>query len=89
MIDFQVMVKRNTEFMGHKNKSIAKAIVYDKPSIKIEYVAQIFQKDRNAFGDDYILPIHIDENISLSQNIPYDKMKTPNCLYFTGQPYQQ
>ena len=77
LIDFQVMGKKNAEHMGLKYNSLGKAVVNDKPTLNIVYVPQIFQNDRDTFGDDYMFTVPINKGISTSQKIPYEAMKPP------------
>jgi len=77
LIDMQVMGNKNKEHMGLKGVTLAYAITYDKPSLNIVYVPQIFQPDRDSFGDDYIFTVPKRDNATSSQSIPYGNMKRP------------
>ena len=77
LIDFQVMGKKNVDYMGLRNKTLGEAIIYDKPSLNIVYVPRIFQIDRDTFGEDYLFTIPMSESVSKSQIIPYEAMKPP------------
>lgn len=84
LIDFQVMGKKNKEYMELVNKTLAKAAINDKPSLNIVYVPQIFQTDREAFGKDYLFTVPVSEGISISQQIPYQTMKPPIAYISLG-----
>lgn len=77
LIDLQVMGKKNTLYMELTHKTLAEAIINDKPSLNIVYVPQIFQKDRESFGEDYLFTVPVSESNSISQLIPYGEMKSP------------
>jgi len=77
LIDFQVMSGKNKEYMELVNKTLAEAVINDKPSLNIVYVPQIFQTDRKTFGKDYLFTVPVSEGISIPQQIPYEKMKPP------------
>ena len=77
LIDFQVMGKKNAEYMGLTHRTLGESVVNDKPSLNIVYVPQIFQKDRESFGDDYLYIIPEYTSNSLTQQLPYDKLKSP------------
>jgi len=77
LIDFQVMGKKNAKYMELKNKTLGEAVIYDKPSLNIVYIPQIFQAERNSFGEDYVFTIPVNESISTPQSIPFTEMKPP------------
>lgn len=77
LIDLQVMGKKNAAYMGLKNKTLASAILNDKPVFNIVYVPQIFQPNRESFGNDFLFTLPVSKTISSSQKIPYEKMKKP------------
>ncbi len=77
LIDLQVMGRKNAEYMGLKNKTLGEAVINDKPALNIVYVPQIFQTERDSFGEDYLFTIPVNKSISTSQNIPYTEMKPP------------
>jgi MGT family glycosyltransferase len=63
--------------MGLTHKTLGEAVINDKPSLNIVYVPQIFQKDRESFGKDYLFTVPVCESNSISQEIPYKDMKSP------------
>ena len=77
LIDFQVMGKKNALYMELHNKTLAEAVINDKPDLNIVYVLQIFQTDRDSFGKDYLFTIPASESVPVSQKIPYETMKPP------------
>jgi len=77
LIDFQVMGKKNAEYMGLSNKTLKEAILNDKPLLNIVYVPQIFQTHRDTFGEDYLFTVPLSSCGSITQEIPYRKMKHP------------
>jgi len=77
LIDFQVMGKKNAKYMELTHKTLGEAVVNDKPSLNIVYVPQIFQRDRESFGEDYLFTVPVSESNSISQEIPYGEMKSP------------
>lgn len=77
LIDFQVMGKKNAKYMELTHKTLGEAVINDKPSLNIVYVPQIFQTDRESFGEDYLFTVPICESNSISQQIPYEEMKSP------------
>jgi len=77
LIDRQVMGKKNAKHMELKNKTLAKAIVNDKPALNIVYVPQFFQTSRDAFGEDYLFTVPINESSPIAQRISYGEMKPP------------
>lgn len=77
LIDAQVMGKKNAKYMDLKNKTLAEAVVNDRPSLNIVYVPKIFQKDLESFGDDFLFTVPTCEHVSVSQAIPYERMKPP------------
>lgn len=77
LIDFQVMGKKNANHMKLKHKTLIEAVVNDKPDLNIVYVPQIFQKDRESFGNDYLFTVPVNNINSISTEIPYKKMKHP------------
>jgi len=78
LIDFQVMGKRNAKYMGLKNQTLAEAVINDKPTLNIVYVPQVFQTDRDTFGEDYLFTVPASEITPASQKeIPYEVMKPP------------
>ncbi|MCL2703337.1 MAG: hypothetical protein FWE91_07015 [Defluviitaleaceae bacterium] len=79
LINHQVMGKKNADYMGLKNKTLAKAIINDRPALNVIYVPQIFQTERNTYGDDYIFTVPLNEVsfIPQSQSIPYEIMNSP------------
>lgn len=77
LIDFQVMGKKNANHMKLKHKTLIEAVVNDKPDLNIVYVPQIFQKDRDSFGNDYLFTVPVNNINSISTEIPYKEMKHP------------
>jgi MGT family glycosyltransferase len=77
LIDFQVMGIKNAKYMGLTHKTLDEAVINDKPSLNIVYVPQIFQKDRESFGKEYLFTVPVCESNSISQEIPYKDMKSP------------
>ena len=77
LINIQVMGKKNAEHMELKNRTFAKAVVNDKPTLNIVYVPQVFQPDRDAFGENYLFTVSVSENTSASCRIPYETMRSP------------
>ncbi len=77
LIDAQVMGRRNAEHMGIGHKTMAEAVVYDKPDLNIVYVPQIFQSKRETFGEDYLFTVPETERCEVSRQIPYEQMKPP------------
>ena len=77
LIDFQVMRKKNARYMELTHKTLGEAVVKDKPLLNIVYVPQIFQTDRESFSKDYLFVVPEYKSNSISQQIPYEKMKSP------------
>ena len=77
LIDVQVMGKRNAKYMGLIHKTLAKAVLNDRPSLNIVYVPQIFQSKRETFGDDYIFTVPKSGSALVSLQIPYERMNPP------------
>lgn len=77
LIDLQVMGKKNVKHMELTNKTLAEAVVNDKPALNIVYVPQIFQANRESFGKEFLFTVPVGESVSTSQQIPYDEMKPP------------
>lgn len=77
LIDFQVMGKKNADYMKLQHKTLADAVVNDKPDLNIVYVPQVFQKKRESFGKDYLFTVPIYNINSMSTKIPYKEMKHP------------
>ncbi len=77
LIDAQVMGRRNAVHMGLVHKTMAEAVVYDKPDLNIVYVPQIFQSKRETFGEDYLFTVPETERCEVSRQIPYEQMKPP------------
>lgn len=77
LIDIQVMGKKNVEHMELVNSSLKRAVVYDKPSLNIVYIPEVFQPDRASFGDDYLFTVPEPKRDVLSEKIPYEAMKPP------------
>jgi len=82
LIDLQVMGKKNAEYMKLTHKSLAEAVINDKPSFNIVYVPQIFQANGESFGKEYLFTVSMSENNLKSQHIPYEEMKSP-ILYIS------
>lgn len=77
LIDFQVMGKKNADYMKLRHKTLAEAVVNDNPDLNIVYTPSIFQKNRESFGDDYLFTIPISPSNPTSAGIPYQQMKHP------------
>jgi MGT family glycosyltransferase len=71
------MSKKNKRYMGLENTTLAKAITYDKPLLNIVYIPQIFQKERETYGNDYLYTIPVNEIVPTYHKIPYEEMKPP------------
>ncbi|MCL2352122.1 MAG: hypothetical protein FWC55_06270 [Firmicutes bacterium] len=77
LIDFSVMGTKNAKYMGLKNGSLGAAILYDKPPLNVVYVPQIFQSERDTFGEEYMFTVPMSESVSVTREIPYEAMKPP------------
>lgn len=77
LIDWQVMGRRNWEYMKLKNKTLMESVVYDRPDLNLVYVPQIFQPHRKSFGNDYLFTVPQAEETVSDTKIPYKKMKPP------------
>lgn len=77
LIDVQVMGRKNKTYMELAGKNLAEAVINDKPLLNIVYVPQIFQRDRETFGSDYLFTVPVGKGISTSQKIPYEIMRPP------------
>ena len=77
LIDWQVMGKKNTEYMGLKNKTLAKAVVNDQPDLNIVYVPQMFQTKRDSFPGNYLFTVPPFQETVTKVKIPYEKMRKP------------
>ena len=84
LIDMQVMGRKNKVHMGLIGRTLSDAILSDKPSMNIVYVPQIFQPDRDSFGDDYQFTVPDYVVTPLSQSIPVDDMKRPIAYISLG-----
>ena len=82
LIDLQVMGKKNAKYMGLKNKTLGEAVVNDKPLLNIVYVPQIFQTNRDAYGEEYVFTVPMSESTYTMPRIPYEAMKHP-ILYIS------
>ena len=77
LIDAQVMGMKNAAYMGLENKTLAEAVVKDKPSLNIVYVPQLFQPDRGTYGDDFLFTVPVGGSAPTSKPIPYETLKPP------------
>lgn len=77
LIDWQVMGKQNLEYMKLENKTLAEAVVYDRPDLNVVYVPQVFQAHRESFGEDYLFTVPAAEAYINDKKIPYETMKHP------------
>ena len=77
LIDLQVMGKKNAQYMGLTHKTLGEAVINDKPALNIVYVPELFQNDREAFGEDYLFMVPQNGVSTISQQIPYEELKPP------------
>ena len=77
LIDLQVMGKKNAQYMGLTHKTLGEAVINDKPALNIVYVPELFQNDREAFGEDYLFMVPRSGESTISQQIPYEELKPP------------
>ncbi len=77
LIDAQIMGKLERRHMRLTNKTLAKAVLYDKPELNIVYVPRIFQGKSETFGCEYVFAVPIIESGAVSRKISYDQMKPP------------
>lgn len=77
LIDMQVMGKKNVAYMQLENKTLMDAVLWDKPNLNIVYVSEIFQNQRESFGEDYLFATPLQQTEMVDINIPYAEMKSP------------
>ena len=77
LIDLQVMGKKGIAAMGLRCKSMADAIIHDKPDLNIVYVPEKFQRNRESFDSSFEFIVPVQERGKSDNAIPYDEMKHP------------
>ena len=77
LINLQVMGKKNAQYMGLTHKTLGEAVISDKPALNIVYVPELFQTDREGFGEDYLFMVPQNGVSTISQQIPYEELKPP------------
>ncbi len=77
MIEAQVMHRHNRTQMNIRKRSMAEAIIHDKPDLNIVYVPEEFQKHREDFGGDYVFAVPPQRSRSCDTVIPYERMRRP------------
>ena len=76
LIDAQVMNRGNRKQMD-VTRSMADAIISDRPDLNIVYVPEAFQKDRKAFGEDFLFTVPDQQPFASDAVIPYEEMRHP------------
>ncbi|MDR2973952.1 MAG: hypothetical protein LBV00_04450 [Propionibacteriaceae bacterium] len=76
-IQRQFMSRADAAHMGLQGASLVKAIAYDQPAFNIVYVSELFQRDRQGIGDDYIFTVPpLAQRIDI-EPITYEGMTRP------------
>jgi len=77
LIEAQVMNRNNQKQMNIRKRSMAEAIINDKPDFNIVYVPEEFQRHREDFGRDFIFVVPPQRPSDCDTVIPYEQMHHP------------
>ena len=77
LIEAQVMSRHNQKIMNIPRRSMAEAIINDRPELNIVYVPEDFQRFREDFGSDYLFTVPPQKPLGSNAVIPYRKMRRP------------
>lgn len=77
LIESQVMNRHNRKQMNIRKRSMAEAIINDKPDFNIVYVPEAFQRHREDFGSDFAFAVPPQQPRSCDTVIPYAQMHHP------------
>lgn len=89
IIDVQIMGKKNVSYMGLKNKNLVDAVLNDKPDLNVVYVPEVFQKNRESFGEDFLFTVPQSNSVAgagrqAGVQIPYSQMTSPMIYISLG-----
>ncbi|MCL1880148.1 MAG: hypothetical protein FWF71_06000 [Actinomycetia bacterium] len=93
LVDYQVMRPRDKAHMNLGGKTMAEAIVHDKPALNIVYVPRIFQTRVEEFGGDYLFAMPANGTLGFDppddQVIPYEEMASPIVYISLGSLFNK